>query len=189
MDSKVRAFMAVEIPPALYPHISELQSFLKKADSDAGWVPEQNFHYNLKFFGYLAESEIKKIISATKKIVSYAKPFEIEIQGIGAFPAMTSPRVLWLGMKKGSAELKSLANSLENEYSNIGIPKEEREFQAHLTLCRLKSGSNAKELIEKVKQKEHINIGSFKVNEIVLFKSTLTPSGPVYEPIERFRLG
>jgi len=185
----MRAFIAVEIPSGLSKQISELQEFLKKSDADANWVPEQNFHYNLKFFGSLTESELKKVIAATQKAISASKSFEIEINGIGGFPTLNSPRVVWIGIKKGSSELKAVADSLEEAYSEIGIPKEEREFQPHLTLCRLKSNDHKHELVEKVKQKEHINIGSFKVTELVLFKSTLKPTGPVYEPVEKFKLG
>jgi 2'-5' RNA ligase len=188
-SSKLRAFMAIEIPHELSKSIVELQAFLKKSEADASWVPSENFHYNLKFFGYVTESELKKIISATQNIVSALKPFEIEIQDIGMFPAQTSPRVVWLGMKKGNNEIRHIAGTLDEAYSGIGIPKEEREFQPHLTLCRIKSNDHRNELIEKVKQKERINIGSFKVTELVLFKSTLKPTGPVYEPIEKFKLG
>ncbi|MDD5182395.1 MAG: RNA 2',3'-cyclic phosphodiesterase [Candidatus Nanoarchaeia archaeon] len=189
MDTKTRAFIAIEVPSELSKPIAELQSLLKKSDAGANWVPAENFHYNLKFFGYLSDSEMKKVIFETRAAVSAAKSFEIEIQDIGAFPSMASPRVIWLGMKKGTAEIKSLAGSLEKAYSRIGIPSEGREFQAHLTLCRLKSNEHKNELMEKVKQKQHINIGSFKVTELVLFKSTLMSGGPVYEPIEKFKLG
>lgn len=189
MDAKTRAFLAIKIPQELSKLISELQSFLKKSGADANWVPEENFHYNLKFFGDLTESELKKVISSTQKVVSSAKSFEIEIENICAFPTPASPRVLWIGMKKGASEIKSLAESLEKAYSSIGIPSEEREFQPHLTLCRLKSIAHKDALLEKVKQEQHINIGRFKVTEIVLFKSTLKSTGPVYEPIEKFKLG
>jgi len=189
MDAKTRAFLAVEIPAELSKQISEIQAFLKTSDADANWVPAENFHYNLKFFGYLSDSDLKKVITATQKTVSASKRFEIEINGVGGFPNLNTPKILWLGMKKGTDAIKSLAAALEKEYSALGIPAEEREFQAHLTLCRLKSNEHKNELIEKVKLKQHINIGSFKVTELVLFKSTLKPTGPVYEPIEKFKLG
>jgi 2'-5' RNA ligase len=189
MDSKTRAFLAIEIPAELSNKISEFQTFFKKSGADANWVPAENFHYNLKFFGYLSDSELKKVIAATQKTVSASKSFEIEINGIGGFPNMNAPKILWLGMKSGTDAIKSLAAALEKEYSIIGIPAEEREFQAHLTLCRLKSNEHKNELIEAVKLKQRINIGSFKVTELVLFKSTLKPTGPVYEPIEKFKLG
>ena len=189
MDKKIRVFLAIEIPKELKESISELQKFLKKSNADANWVPAENFHYNLKFFGWTTEDEIKKLISITEKTASKAKSFEIEIKGTGGFPSLNSPRVLWLGMSKGTNQIKELAEKLDLEYSKIGIPKEEREFKAHLTLCRIKSNDNKKALVDKAKQKQHINIGTFKAEELVLFSSKLTRKGPIYEPIKRFRLG
>lgn len=189
MAGKTRAFLAIEIPEKVSKEIAELQNFLKLSDADASWVSPSNFHYNLKFFGYLTDEGISKAIEITQKLSSSVKPFDITIQNIGAFPSIDSPRVVWLGTANSTNELASLAASLDKAYSEAGIPCADKKFTAHLTLCRLKSFDNTKQLTELAKQKQRINIGTFKANELVLFKSVLTKTGPIYKLIKKFRLG
>ena len=187
MDT-IRVFLAVKVPEELKEKIQEVQKQLKMQNADVGWVEPENFHYNLKFFGYATESEIKKVEAAVKRVVAGHHPFKLEIEGTGTFPTPTAPRVIWLGTKKGTAEITALANDLDKEFSKEGFKSETRPFTAHLTLGRVKSTQNKQELIEKVKDLKAMKIGEFNIEEITLFQSQLQREGPVYTELMKFRL-
>lgn len=186
---KIRIFLAVKIPKDLQDKVLEIQKQLKKQNPDVKWVEPENFHYNLKFFGHVTGSELNKIQQAVKKVIKKHEPFSIEIAGIGTFPSPTSPRVIWLGTKKGTNEITDLANELDDEFSKSGFEAESRPFRPHLTLGRIRSTQNKQNLIKKIRDIEHINIGAFEVNEVVIFQSKLSRAGPTYVEHSKFRLG
>ena len=102
---------------------------------------------------------------------------------MGCFPDAKRPRVLWVGVEQGGERLCTIARAFEEGLAQYGFKKEKR-FHPHLTLGRIKKPCVVDAVLEK-----SIATESFSVDMIVLFKSTLTPQGAVYEPIETFPLG
>jgi 2'-5' RNA ligase len=84
--------------------------------------------------------------------------------------------------------MKKLAGAIDNVLYNIGFKKEQREFKGHLTLGRVKGAQNKEKLLAIIKELEGVKLGSFKVNEIVLIASELTPEGPKYSVVKKFSL-
>jgi 2'-5' RNA ligase len=185
----IRIFVGIKIPAELKDKIVEAQTLLRKTSADVKWVEPENFHYNLKFFGSVTESELKKVEHAIQNVAKNHDSFKLEIQDIGTFPTKTSPRVVWLGAKNGNSEIISLANALDSEFSKQGFAKGERPFTPHLTLGRIRSDLNMENLIKRAKDLEHINIGSFNVNELIIFQSKLSRNGPTYIELSKFSLG
>jgi 2'-5' RNA ligase len=188
MMETTRCFLAVPVSKENIDKIVTLQNELSAANADVKFVEAENFHYNLKFFGYKTESEIKQIMSAIENAIKGKKPFELNIAGIGTFPTPNSVRVVWLGMIKGKKELIDLANELESAFTKIGIEPENRPFEPHLTLCRVHSTYNIENLKKIIKSKQNINIGKMVVDELVLYKSILSRNGPTYVELKKFRL-
>lgn len=188
METK-RCFLAVPIKDeVLIARIQELQKKIGLSGADIKFVEKENFHYNFKFFGSVTEDELKKITSATEMVLKSKKPFEIEIGGLGTFPTQDFIRVVWIGLKKGEKEMVLLANELDDAFSKIGIEKEERPFQAHLTLGRTRSINNIDALKKKISEEKDTNIGKMLVDEVVLYQSKLSKYGPTYVEIKNFRL-
>lgn len=169
--------------------IKKIQKNISLSNADIKFVEPENFHYNLKFFGEKTEEEIQKIVSVTEKTLVHKKIFELEISGLGVFPSLNSARVAWLGLKKGEKEMLSLFENLEKAFAEIGIEKEKRSFQPHLTLGRMRSVKNLENLKEKVKEEQNVFIGNIIVDNIVLFQSKLSRNGPAYMPVKVFKLG
>jgi 2'-5' RNA ligase len=175
----MRAFIALNLSSELKHELSRLQEELTKANADVKWVKTENIHLTLKFLGNVEETKIEEIRHILDGISSPEKPFEISLSNLGAFPNLNHPRVLWVGLDKGSSETKRIAASLENELQKIGFPKEERPFSAHLTLGRVKSGRNKAALKEKASSLQ-VRPKSCVVNNLTVFQSKLTPTGPIY---------
>lgn len=139
-------------------------------------------HITLKFLGEIDEEKIKKIASLVKEIAGGYDSFEVSLKGVGCFPDAKRPRVLWVGVDQGSEKLCTIAHALEEGLTQYGFKKEKR-FHPHLTLGRTKKPCTVDAVLEK-----SIMTESFRVDAIVLFKSTLTPQGAIYKELERYPL-
>ena len=188
----MRAFIAIELPPEVRNALGSLEAELKTSGADVKWVKPENIHLTLKFLGERDEKKIKETMRILDEVCAEKNSFSASVSSIGAFPNLDAPRVIWVGIGNGSAQIKEIACELEERISKLGIPKEDREFSTHITLGRTHSGLKRKELTEKIKAIE-INYSSrkdlkFEVNKITLLKSTLTPGGPIYEALKTANL-
>jgi 2'-5' RNA ligase len=182
----MRAFLGVPVPDQLKPRIIQIQDGLD--DFDIKSVEKENLHFNLKFFGEIENEKVDKIKEIVEKVAAQFEPFEINVNGIGAFPSKSYVKVVWLGIKEGFQTFKSLGDMIENSLVNLGIEKEE-DFTPHLTLGRVKSGRNKTELLVFLRKYEKIEVGKMTVDKLTLFQSKLSPKGPVYEEVFTVKLG
>lgn len=181
-DKKVRAFIALELSDEAREEFSRITGILEEAKADVKWVKPASIHLTLKFLGYVNEEKIASISERLKDIVSGAVPFDVVLEGIGVFPKWDYVKVLWVGLAEGSARVKELALKTEQVMQAEGFEKEKREYSPHLTLGRIRSAKNKKELRN---QAETIKVKPVKshISRIILFKSELSPEGAVYSEL------
>ena len=146
----------------------------------------ENLHLTLKFFGDIDTNGLKVLENAIASVVSDFEPFTIKIAGCGAFPNTSRIKVIWVGIDDDKI-LKDLHDRLDKEFIRIGFDKD-RKFSTHLTIGRMKSGKNKGKVKDTIEEFNDIEIGEMEVTQISLKKSTLTPSGPIYEDLEIFEL-
>ncbi len=182
----VRSFLAIELAEDLVPKILDVQKEFKKTNTNIKYVSSQNMHFTLKFFGNIDEEMIEAIGQAVEKVIKDYSSFDLNIRNCGCFPNKNVIKVLWLGLEEGSP-ITSLQKDLDKEFRKLGF-KKERNFISHLTIGRVKSPKNKKEIRETIEKLEDIEIGQMNVSRICLKKSTLTPQGPIYEDIKVFEL-
>ncbi len=191
---KIRAFVALELPDSLKEEINSISERLRREFDQARikWVKPENLHFTLKFMAEVErEIALKGLRNFREVVRSIAiSPFEVKLERLGVFPNLAVPKVLWIGVdRKAQESMRTLAENLEREYYQLGIPRETREFKAHLTIGRFK-GRLPKILVNKLRDliaSEEFNL-TFQAKRITLFKSTLTPSGPIYEELDSFYL-
>jgi len=181
----MRAFLGISIPEELKPRIESIQDNF--CNFDIKFVEKENLHFNLKFFKDINNEKTEQLKKILEDVCKQFRPFEIKIEGVGAFPSRNYVRVIWLGVKDGYQTLASLAEMIENALESMGFETEEK-FVPHLTLGRVKSGRNKNDLIILLKESENIEIGKMKVDKIMLFQSKLSPNGPIYEEIFSIKL-
>lgn len=185
----MRLFVAVDLEEAVLERIAALQAELRAGAgvADVRWAASEGFHVTLRFLGEVPDRRLPAIIEAMEEAASQEGPFTARARRVGAFPALRRPRVLWVGIE--SAELRRLAEALEQALSKRGFPREERPFTAHLTLARLRSLRGWEDLEGRLKGVLEEDFGSSRVEELVLYRSQLRPSGAVYTALERVSLG
>ena len=186
---KIRAFLAIELPPAITEGIERVQGDLKQSHADVRWVVPSRIHLTLKFFGNIDEVACDEIMDAVGRAASGVRAFTLAVKGLGAFPGTRNPRVVWLGVEDGNNVLKPLQEAVKERLHQIGFPKEERGFKPHLTVGRVRSGKGRSELLRRMERFLEEDLGEFLVERIVLFKSDLRPNGPIYTELKALKLG
>lgn len=187
----MRTFIAIELPQEIRDFLGRIQEQLKTSGADVKWVNPENIHLTLKFLGEIDEKKMAKISEILNDIAENKNSFQIRISSLGAFPNMDFPRVIWVGIGQGDAETKAIAKELEEKIVRLGIPKEDRPFSSHITIGRTRSTLNREKLVrslvsmEDKVEKENL---TFSATKITLFKSTLTPKGPIYETLHNASL-
>lgn len=179
----IRSFIAIEIPREIRNKITGMIGEWDREGYPVRWVKEDNLHLTLKFLGEIKEEVVFDVSSKLKSISLRFSPFEFSLKGLGAFPTPKSPRVLWIGIAKGREGVKSLQEVVENELALVGLKPETREFSPHLTIGRAKAKFDPKSILATQYESP-----VFLVRALALFKSTLTPQGPIYEKLEEFPL-
>lgn len=184
----IRSFLAIEIPQKQIESLAGYLEDLKKVPSKIKWVVPHQVHLTLKFFGSLSQETIDRISQALVKKVSDYPPFTLSLKGIGAFPNLFRPRVIWLGLGGEIETLQMVSKGIEQSLFSIGIPREERPFHPHLTLGRNKLNQVNEPLYRLLAQWPKEETTSFSIEEVVLFRSDLKPGGPVYTKLAVFPL-
>src|SRR3989304_2268918 len=180
----MRTFVAIELPPELTSQIDQLQTVLRKTGADVSWVKSQNVHITLKFLGEVKEEKIEDVYQATELSVKGLRNFQVNLQGLGGFPNLKRPRVIWIGVEKGKEVLAELYPKVEEQFFKIGFAKENRDFTPHLTIGRVKSPKHLEKLASEI-NKTTFETEDFEVKEVVVMKSTLFPTGAVYTPLKK----
>jgi 2'-5' RNA ligase len=182
MSEVVRTFIAFDINnQSVLQKFTEVQSSLVRTGADLKLVDPQNIHMTMRFLGDVQVSRIDSIHESMKKTDFSA--FTCQIHGLGAFPHLGHPRVVWAGIIKGSEELTRIANQLETELRQLGFRPDPKGFSPHLTLARVRTGRNKAELAHCIQTMEDYEFGIVKADCLRLKKSLLTPKGPIYSTL------
>ena len=185
----IRSFLAIELPEPILTKIGEVQGGLRSSHADVRWTNPEKIHLTLKFFGNIEESRIDLIFKSIEEPIRNTRPFSLKVRGVGAFPHLKNPRVIWIGLVDEREALTSLLKQIETCLERIGFRPEDRPFHPHLTLGRMKSSRGREELVGRMERHREEEFGDFKVERVVLFKSDLRPSGPIYTPLGDMKLG
>ncbi|MCS7253767.1 MAG: RNA 2',3'-cyclic phosphodiesterase [Armatimonadota bacterium] len=185
--SHVRSFIAIEFPEDVRERIGNVIAEAAKHGGAIKWVEIHNLHLTLKFLGNVHKEDIPKVSLRLDAVAKKFIPLEFEVAGVGGFPSLRRPRVLWVGVV-ATEELLNLQRCIENEMFKLGIPREERPFHPHITIGRVKSTRGLSSTLEALEKFEREQFGRVLVSHITLMRSDLLPSGPVYTPISRHEL-
>jgi len=180
-------FVALDLPLEAREEIAG--SCLKARSMFRGiaWVKPENIHLTLKFLGDVDESRELRLIERFRALSQRHAPIEVSYGGIGHFGRAGSISAIWIGISEKTGALARLAGDIEAKAAKIGFAPEGKPFSPHITLGRVKEPALLPgwDLVK----------GGFAPweNKVAhswfsLYKSTLTPSGPIYEMQERFEL-
>jgi 2'-5' RNA ligase len=185
----MRCFIAVPVAEPVRKLILEVQRELRRAEADVNWVAESNLHLTLKFLGDISEAQAASLRDLCSGEAARWPGISLQYAGMGSFPERGTPRVVWAGCTGDIEKLAGLAAAIECHAETVGVPREGRPFVAHLTIGRVRSSRNVKRLQAAIENQRRVPLGNEEVREFTLFRSTLTPQGPVYDALAAFTLG
>ena len=179
-----RIFIAVRLPDEVIGKITRISQFFQSQlpEEALKWVETENLHLTLRFLGEIPETTIEQVQQVLAQVATAQKSFELSVEGLGMYPNPKQPRTIWLGVQ-GVKPLIALHAELEKALGRIGIEKESRPFDPHLTLARVRDRTSremAHHIGETLAAFKVDSLGVFRVNEIHLIESQLTPQGPIY---------
>ena len=179
----IRTFIAVDISSEIKERIKDIHR--QFADYAVRLVDPDLAHITIKFLGDIPEDKVTPITDALSGV--NCSPFDIDIEGIGAFPNMNYIRIIWVSAK---GDFRELHQEVEAALKPLGFPPDSRNFTAHATLARVKRipREQRTSLTSKIAQLSDVKLGRMNVDCIRLKKSTLTPNGPIYETLQEVRL-
>ncbi len=189
MGETLRAFVAFELPEEILQHARSLQASLKEMGVKLRWVKPQNIHLTLKFLGQIPVAHIAAVETAMQSAVQGQGPLRLTVQGMGVFPGIKRPRVLWTGLGGNLDCLQKLALRLETALESQGFAREKRPFKAHLTLARIKTRPQPQRLLHAIEKLGHYPPLAFTAKQMVLFESELRPQGAIYTSKVRVGMG
>jgi RNA 2',3'-cyclic 3'-phosphodiesterase len=182
----MRLFTGISIPEPVRHNVSAVLDRLRPL-ARLGWVPAEKLHITTKFIGEWPEERLEELMGSLQGIAVPAV-FEVRINGFGWFPNPHSPRVLWCGIQAGP-ELAALASATDQALAKLGIQPEKRAFSPHLTLARIKDSSvPLLEVKRTIATLPSVDMGTFVVQDFLLFQSVTKPGGSVYTPLQVFPL-
>lgn len=180
----IRTFIAVDLPPGVLEALGQVTAQLqeKLLDTPVRWVNHQKMHLTLKFLGDISNENISMVEKILYSEAAKRQAMEIGIGGIGAFPKMRHPRVIWIGVE-APTELFDLRRGIEDGVARLGYNYDKYDFTPHLTLGRISRKASAQDVrkVGNVLHEFQVGfIGVARIEAVHLYRSDLRPEGAQY---------
>ena len=178
----MRVFVSIEISNDEV--INSIKNFQKLIKIDAKPTELKNLHFTLQFLGEVSEQIIDKIIQSLNTI-KFSK-FDISLKGIGVFPKLKSPKIIWIGTDEKSGKIMiELSKKVEKALEPLGFSTD-KPFKPHITVFRIKKKIG--DITEEMENHKNVNFGMQEITSIKLKKSELTLNGPVYSDLMEVKI-
>jgi len=194
MSEDWRLFIALELPPDVLRAIGRVQSDLKSALGvrSLRWTRPEGIHLTLKFLGDAPAARLDELKAGMALAAAPSRPIELRALGLGCFPNLERPRVLWVGLAGDIDALRALQAGVERRIAPLGFPSEERGFSPHLTLARTAQGTSRPDLAAigaVAARRDRLEVGAWQATSLSLMRSQLKPDGAVYTRVAETKLG
>lgn len=183
----VRCFLAIDLGDEVRGALLEALREFRRTSADVRWVRDAGLHLTLAFLGSVETQRLTAIRGAIAAVAVRLGPLVLEVRGLGAFPNLRRPRVLWAGIHAGGIE--ALAESVGEALVPLGFARESRRFHPHVTLGRVRSPRGWKQLEPLLRARETRNFGACKASQIAAYRSDLRRDGAVYTKLWTVEMG
>ena len=188
---KIRAFIAIELPKEIKELMSGWREKLQPSSSGhVSWVAPELMHLTVRFLGMVEERQIEAIAEAVGHAVEGLDGFDLNTGPLGAFPTIKKPKIIWIGLAE-SCQLTTISDRINATLKASGLAPETKEgkpYHPHLTICRLRREGQVEGLDKAAAESKIAAKTSFKVRELILFKSELGGKSPIYTALRRIPL-
>ena len=187
MKEKIRAFIAIDLPDEVKEALKRVQEELKKSPVKASWPKVESMHLTVRFIGDIDAGIIEDVTAALEDAACGVGGFELRTDGLGGFPSLDRPRVLWIGIEE-SPELRLLYEKIEKRLEAIGFERDKKGFHPHITICRIQNPADRRALGRRAGTVKEKTAVAFSVREVILYRSDLKPTGAVHTVLKAVEL-
>ncbi|VEN72663.1 putative RNA 2',3'-cyclic phosphodiesterase [Candidatus Desulfarcum epimagneticum] len=204
---RTRCFLALSLPKTAVSAMAALQDRLKKKRRNARpnarpkisrninpnikWTRPGNIHITLKFLGDITDDQQALVRTALSQAVRKAASFSLSARGLGFFPGVRTPRIIWTAFEGDARELIGFQGIMEKGLKEKGLTFSgagQKPFKPHATLGRIKAKMPIRDAAALLEEGRSFQTPSFTCSDVVLFQSDLKKTGPVYTPLHIWRL-
>jgi 2'-5' RNA ligase len=188
-----RAFIAVCLDEATRTAVSAEIERLRPLSRAVAWVPPQNLHLTLKFLGDQSDGRLAEAVLGIEEVATACAPFAVTLHGLGAFPGMERPRILWVGVAEGALAIRALQSGVEGALERRQFTPESRPWHPHLTIGRVFDPrrwrhDTSPALMQSIARAASMRFGTVDVSRVVLMRSDLSRSGARYSELHSVNL-
>lgn len=193
----MRSFIAIEFSHPVHHQLQangdHLRAYLRRQNAPVclRWSAVDNIHLTLRFLGETTAAQAQIIATGLRAAAMQHAPFTLTLGGVGGFPTVRQPRVVWLGVGGDVGQLHALQAAVEQTVQLAGFAAEERPFAAHITLARAQRDATKEQLRAVGSHLATYNVTTpipVYVDAVVHMRSDLRPSGAVYTRLAHFPL-
>lgn len=159
-----------------------MQAVGKTKTTSVKWVDPAQLHLTLVFLGWTDPPLQSRIEAVIQRAAAGIPPFTLKVNGMGVFPKLRSPKVIWAGVAE-EEPLMTLQQALAEEIGAAGIALERRPYRPHLTLGRVREGNVPEPFTRWISQEKGARIGECAASQVMLMESRLRPEGSVYDSL------
>ena len=186
---EIRSFLAFELPEQIKTILYRVSADMRQTPLDIKWVRVENIHLTVIFIGNIEMGLIDDMGDILKGACDSCPPLAISLKSVGVFSSRRNPKVLWIGLDGDIERMSVFKNRLQEGLRPFGIKEEQRDFSPHLTLGRFKKGAKLGVQLDDILLKYGgLQSPRVMLNELVLFRSELTPKGSIYSRLNAWPL-
>ena len=187
----MRCFIAIDLSDEVRSALDATQGRLRARAprADVRWVDPAGMHLTLQFLGEVSDARLADVRSALATAATAVSPMALACRGLGAFPGLARPRVVWAGIRGAAGDLSRLAAACQRACEPLGFVPEKRPFQGHVTLARVRSPRGFGPLARVIESAADDDFGAWTATEVVLYRSHLRRTGSIYEALDRVPIG
>ena len=183
----MRAFLALELEPPVRDAVAALRERLRASTARVSWVKPENAHVTLRFLGDIDAGQVDALSARLQDAYRELPAFHVEVAGVGCFPNVRQPRVVWVGVRPDPHVVAVHCES-EAAARHIGLAPETKKFRPHITLGRLRDPRDSGDLAACLDREFTFHAGDNAVRRVALLESRLSPQGAKYSLIREFPL-
>jgi RNA 2',3'-cyclic 3'-phosphodiesterase len=180
-SERIRSFVAIDVAPPVLKALQELREELARVKADVRWVRAEGLHATLKFLGAVEPPRLEEVHTTLLAAAGAQVAVRVRAHGLGAFPTLHRPRVLWVGLE--GEGLLEMARRIDAALEPLGFEREKRGFTPHITLGRVNSLRGWPRLEEEFKAHLADDFGDSDIDTVTIYRSTLRRDGAVYTPL------
>jgi len=181
-----RLFVAVPLPAELQAKWESLIAAFSDHPA-VKWVSTRQMHVTLCFIGNWEEDLLPSLERSLAEVSSSQPVFKAVLGGLGGFPDLLRPKVLFGSILDGEKSFQALSRDISKALVKLGIPQE-KNYHPHVTLGRVREGREVVSLVAPLRLNLEWVSDNWRVDHFVLFRSRLTPEGALYIPLKEFKL-